>query len=88
MSASRRDPRWSWYVRGYYAAGVLYPKRHGEMAVEVSGISREALALDIKVLTEREDIGDVLVGEWPNVIPIYRAREARAQRAAKHRGHL
>ena len=23
-----------------------------------------------------------------NVIPIYRAREARAQRAAKHRGHL
>ena len=60
-----RRPEWSWYVLGYYADTVALPKRPGELAIEVSGKSREALAMDIEVLTERRDIGEVLVGQWP-----------------------
>ena len=58
----------SWYVRGYYADTVALPKRCGELAIEVSGVNREALALDIEVLTERQDIGEVVVGQWSNYV--------------------
>jgi hypothetical protein len=50
-------PEWTWFVRGYYADDVKPPKQPGAFAIEVAGVSREALAMDLKILQEREDIG-------------------------------
>jgi hypothetical protein len=55
-----RHGRWRWYVRGYYADTVAPPKVPGELAIEVGGVSREALALDVEVLERREDIGEIV----------------------------
>ena len=52
--------RWTWFVRGYYADDVEPPKRPGELAIEIGGVSREALAMDVAVLEKREDIGEIV----------------------------
>jgi hypothetical protein len=47
-------------VRGYYADTVKPPKVPGELAIEIGGLSREALAMDVAVLEQREDIGEIV----------------------------
>jgi hypothetical protein len=51
--------RWTWFVRGYYATDVAPPKTPGALAIEIGGTSREALDMDLRVLREREDIGQI-----------------------------
>jgi hypothetical protein len=51
-------------VQGYYSEHVAPPKRPGELAVEIGGVSREALAMDLAALERREDIGEI-VGPFP-----------------------
>lgn len=55
------NQRWTWFVRGYYADDVKPPKKAGELAIEVGVDSRHALDMDILVLQERADIGEVEV---------------------------
>ncbi len=50
---------WDWHVRGYYNDTVKYPKVSGELAIEIGGVTKEALALDIDILKKREDIGEI-----------------------------
>ncbi len=50
---------WTWFVRGYYGEGAKPPKKSGELAIEVGGVSRGALEMDIAALERRPDIGEV-----------------------------
>jgi hypothetical protein len=52
--------RWRWFVQGYYANDVKPPKVAGELAIEIGGVSREALAMDVDILERRADIGEIV----------------------------
>jgi hypothetical protein len=51
--------QWTWFVRGFYNSAAKPPRKPGQMAIEVGGISKEALDMDILVLLDRKDIGKV-----------------------------
>ena len=51
---------WKWFVRGYYADDVKPPKKPGDLAIEIGGMSREALSMDVAALERREDIGEIV----------------------------
>lgn len=52
---------WSWHVRGFYGDNVKPPKYPGDLAIEVGGVCKEALSMDIEVLKNREDIGSIIL---------------------------
>jgi hypothetical protein len=39
---------------------VKPPKVAGELAIEIGGVSREALAMDVDILERRADIGEIV----------------------------
>jgi hypothetical protein len=51
---------WPWLVRGYYADNVKPPKRPGDLAIEIGGLTRQALDMDLAVLRRRPDIGEIV----------------------------
>ena len=51
--------KWEWYVRGYYHSDVKWPKQPNDLAIEIGGVTREALDMDIAVLKNRKDIGQL-----------------------------
>lgn len=51
--------RWSWLLRGYYGPEAEWPKVPGDLAIEVGGHTREALAMDLAALESRVDIGEI-----------------------------
>lgn len=51
--------KWKWIVRGYYTQDVEPPKTPGGFAIEIGGVSREALQMDLDVLYKRPDIGEI-----------------------------
>jgi hypothetical protein len=55
--------RLPWVVRGYYAADVKPPKTPDGLAIEVRGLSKEVLAMDLDILQKRDDIGRI-DGPW------------------------
>lgn len=57
--------RWDWYIRAYYNDAVKYPKEPSGFAIEVGGMTRGSLDLDIDILKKREDIGRVIL-IYPN----------------------
>lgn len=56
---------WEWHVRGYYADNVKWPKQPNDLAIEIGGATRETLDMDIMVLKERKDIGQIFL-IYPN----------------------
>jgi len=57
--------RWKLHMRSYYNDTVKPPKQPGALAIEVGGMTREALELDISVSHKRTDIGRVVL-VYPN----------------------
>lgn len=51
---------WTWVTRLYYAATVEFPKRPGDLAIEVCHKSIASLQMELRVATERRDIGKIV----------------------------
>lgn len=52
---------WNWFVRGFYSDSVKLPKQPNSFAIEIGGLSKGALSMDIEVLKKREDIGLIIL---------------------------
>lgn len=56
--------RWDWHVRLYYNETVDTKKTGKvphELAIEIGGLTKEALDMDISVGKERKDIGRIVL---------------------------
>lgn len=51
--------KFEWFLREYYNNTVKPPKIPGTLAVEVGGITRNALSADIEAAKSRKDIGTI-----------------------------
>ena len=55
---TRRD--WPWLVRAYYGDNATPPRTPGEFSIEIGGLSKEALALDVLCLEKDPEIGTII----------------------------